>query len=428
MISNKTIFNHIIERLDKAGNVPSILDYYLANWDEINIDTYEVSCIGELTRGCSEGIYIDLYLRGWDGVKDIYYRLGTIKTLEESREAWTIMAKLMADFQWECGEFISEHLDDLTSEEVIETFEKSVQETRTVTTEVVAAPVEAEATCTCGGSEDHANRIIINTPCGLRYIDVPDYQGETLWEAVAKYDAANGTDLEERLEIEDIVAAGQESTAYSCSPLSFPEDFGEPVTEWEFDDCKVSEEEFDHDLHCFVVEMERDGQIRRQTVYPRDLDDMDALRRHLIGGRSPIKSGWEDGMGNDVCWENAKGDAPAYSFVQFNGNCGSEQGFETLKEAEDAAEYKWDHLTDREKAAYSEPGCYFMVIEGEISEGGDIGTIIRDFTEEERITEWTGTKKIGLSGTSLTVAITEACRILGLERGDIVEVTIRRKD
>lgn len=169
-----------------------------------------------------------------------------------------------------------------------------------------AEPVEeTETTCTCGGS-DHDGRIIINTPCGLRYIDVPDYQGETLWEAIAKYDAANNTDLEERLEVDDIVAAGQGGTAYSCSPLSFPEDFGEPVTEWVFDDCKVSEEEFYHDLHCFVVEMEKDGEIRRQTVYPRDLDDMDALKRHLIGGRSPVKSGWEDGRGNDVCWENAE--------------------------------------------------------------------------------------------------------------------------
>lgn len=191
----------------------------------------------------------------------------------------------------------------------------------------------------------YENRIIINTPNGLRYIDVPDYQGETLWEAVAKYDAANGTDLEDRLEIDDIVAAGQESSAYSCGPLAYPDDLRWP-----------------------------------------------------------------------------------YSFVQFNGNCGSEQGFSTLKEAEDAAEVKWDHLTDRERMAYSEPGNYFLVIEGEISEDGEIGEVIRDFTEPERVSEWTGTKKIGLHGSSLTVAITEACRILGLTKGDIVEVTVRRKD
>ena len=47
---------------------------------------------------------------------------------------------------------------------------------------------------------------------------------------------------------------------------------------------------------------------------------------------------------------------------------------------------------------------------------------------EEQVSEWTGTKKIGLHGSSLSVAITEACRIMGLGRGDVVEVTIRRKN
>lgn len=193
----------------------------------------------------------------------------------------------------------------------------------------------------------YENRIIINTPSGLRYIDVPDYQGETLWEAVAKYDTANNTDLEDRLEVEDIIVAGPESSAYSCSPLSFPEDF-----------------------------------------------------------------------------------EPAYSFVRMAGHDGSEEGFATLKEAIDAADDTWYHLTKREKAEYSKPGCYFMVIEGGISEDGDFGTIIRDFTEEEeedRIDEWTGTKMISSQGNSLSVSITEACRIMGLGRGDVVEVTIRRK-
>ena len=54
--------------------------------------------------------------------------------------------------------------------------------------------------------------------------------------------------------------------------------------------------------------------------------------------------------------------------------------------------------------------------------------IDQDSDAEERIDEWTGTKKIGLHGTSLSVAITEGCRLLGLDRGDVVEVTIRRKN
>ena len=277
----------------------------------------------------------------------------------------------------------------------------------------------------------YENRIIINTPNGLRYIDVPDYQGETLWDAIAMYDAANNTDLDDRLDNKDIVAAGCDASAYLCSPLSFPEDF-EPVTEWTFKDCKVSEDEFDGDLHCFVVTMERGGQTRTQTIIPQDLDDMENVRKDLNDGRSPVWEGWEDGMGNEVCWENAKGEAPAYSFVRMVGHDGSEEGFDTLQEAIDAADDTWYHLTKREKAEYSKPGCYFMVIEGGISEDGDFGTIIRDFTEEEeeeeRIDEWTGTKRISSQGNSLNLAVTDACRILGLRRGDVVEITIKRKE
>ena len=65
---------------------------------------------------------------------------------------------------------------------------------------------------------------------------------------------------------------------------------------------------------------------------------------------------------------------------------------------------------------------------GTVPNLGDL--FIREDSDEpeERVTEWTGTKKIGLHGSSLSVAITEACRILGLTKGDIVEVTVRRKD
>lgn len=53
--------------------------------------------------------------------------------------------------------------------------------------------------------------------------------------------------------------------------------------------------------------------------------------------------------------------------------------------------------------------------------------IDQDSDAEERIDEWSGTKRISSQGNSLNVSITEACRIMGLGRGDVVEVTIRRK-
>lgn len=50
------------------------------------------------------------------------------------------------------------------------------------------------------------------------------------------------------------------------------------------------------------------------------------------------------------------------------------------------------------------------------------------FEECEDVTpdDWTGYKPVRASGKSLTIAITEGCRILGIEVGDYVEVTIRK--
>ena len=40
--------------------------------------------------------------------------------------------------------------------------------------------------------------------------------------------------------------------------------------------------------------------------------------------------------------------------------------------------------------------------------------------------EWRGFKRVAASGTSLTIAVTDACRELGIQRGDYVEVIIKK--
>lgn len=45
---------------------------------------------------------------------------------------------------------------------------------------------------------------------------------------------------------------------------------------------------------------------------------------------------------------------------------------------------------------------------------------------ERKVTEWRGFKRVSMSGTSFTVAITDACREMGIQRGDYVEVIIRK--
>lgn len=47
---------------------------------------------------------------------------------------------------------------------------------------------------------------------------------------------------------------------------------------------------------------------------------------------------------------------------------------------------------------------------------------------EERIDEVSADMRVGVSGHSLILKVTEQARMLGIGRGDIVSVTIRRKD
>lgn len=105
--TTKRLFEQIVETLKESDSLPDILDYHLGSYDEREITTYEVDCVGRLNRGGSEGIYVDVYLEGEETI-----RLGTFKTLRDDREAWAIMGRLMADFQWECERFINEHINE----------------------------------------------------------------------------------------------------------------------------------------------------------------------------------------------------------------------------------------------------------------------------------------------------------------------------
>lgn len=107
--TNQRLFDAIIEQLKAARMYPEIIDYDLSAYEERELNTIEVSCIGRLTLGSSEGIYIDLHLESYgDRIK-----LGTIKTLRSDHEAWMTMAAMMAEFQWQCGEFIWMHRKEI---------------------------------------------------------------------------------------------------------------------------------------------------------------------------------------------------------------------------------------------------------------------------------------------------------------------------
>lgn len=46
----------------------------------------------------------------------------------------------------------------------------------------------------------------------------------------------------------------------------------------------------------------------------------------------------------------------------------------------------------------------------------------------ENIKKWETTTTIGLHGNSLVVNVTQGCRLLGIDRGDLVKITIEKVD
>lgn len=111
--TNETLFKTIVNILKEKGLLPDILDYHLAeHYNTYDIKTYEWDTTADLRFGGSEGIYLDVYAEGNVGCGKPRVRLGTFKTLVESRNAFYTMAKLQADFIWETRDFVNSHIED----------------------------------------------------------------------------------------------------------------------------------------------------------------------------------------------------------------------------------------------------------------------------------------------------------------------------
>lgn len=181
-------------------------------------------------------------------------------------------------------------------------------------------------------------------------------------------------------------------------------------------------------------------------------------------------------------------DAKGYILTTFNGNTGDVEAFDTLEDAVREMDFRWSHHTDNERIAYIENGwfdVYYgtedddswtaiksktvefpLVIETpkglryvEVFDLEDVWTSLRYFDKfchsnlhndlemddilfdtpvngiepfdrsdmEAQLEEWSGTVKITAHGNSLDIKITDAARAMGLDRGDYVEVTIRKR-
>lgn len=114
------LFEKICGILKEKGLYPGILDYALAARTPKPITTYEYSFRNNLDYGGSEGIYLDLWIETETDTDKGTKRdkMGTFKTLEYSRDAMHIMAKLLADFIVEESAYVNAHLDDFCWEGV----------------------------------------------------------------------------------------------------------------------------------------------------------------------------------------------------------------------------------------------------------------------------------------------------------------------
>ena len=107
--TNIKLFEQIVENLRKNDELPDILEYSEPAFNEVNVTTWAVDCLGSPSLGVDEGIDLVVYLKEESG--DII-PLGEFKTLQMSRASWYSMMRLMTDFQWEWLKFINEHMED----------------------------------------------------------------------------------------------------------------------------------------------------------------------------------------------------------------------------------------------------------------------------------------------------------------------------
>lgn len=176
-----------------------------------------------------------------------------------------------------------------------------------------------------------------------------------------------------------------------------------------------------------------------------------------------------------------------YFLTTFNGNAGDLDAFDTLEDAIREMDFRWSHLTDNERIACIEGGWFdvyygtedddnWTAIESKTEEVKlvintpkglryieaydlvDVWTSLRYYDKchrtnlrndlemddilfdtpvdgiepfdhsdmEPRIEEWSGTVKITAHGNSLDIKVTEAARAMDLQRGDYVEISIRK--
>ena len=118
--TTKEFFEKIRLLLIDNGEMPqNLLDYALSTNDLMQIRDCEFDVKMDVHYGGNEGIYLVMYLEGYIGEYENHgnkryekYKLGTFKTLVETKEAFQQMALLGANFIYAARSYVDKNLDD----------------------------------------------------------------------------------------------------------------------------------------------------------------------------------------------------------------------------------------------------------------------------------------------------------------------------
>jgi len=115
-LTTKRLMEAILERVQKSPEfkrAEPIVDYMMADdyTGVSEITKYQFNFHAAINYPCSEGIYIDCWLRGdFDNSPRKEISMGTVKTLNDSKEAMLLMGELCGLLTWTAFEVIEEQV------------------------------------------------------------------------------------------------------------------------------------------------------------------------------------------------------------------------------------------------------------------------------------------------------------------------------
>ena len=124
----KILIERVLELVKENGHyqeVEPILDYYLPSDAAIEFSNYEFDFCALVNPGGSEGIYVDVFLRGdFDQSEKKHCKIATFKSLNEDAGAFKVMGALCGVLTYYAGQYINSNLVRYYTPKELETWEK----------------------------------------------------------------------------------------------------------------------------------------------------------------------------------------------------------------------------------------------------------------------------------------------------------------